>query len=200
MPSSSLVEMPVDVFRCAVCLLRYGEMPLGTVLGSWGDVDTMGGEKGPGFADNTFAELARRALSFSARSARKNTSKGDSSLVILPRAGRCCGVGASESVAGGEGSSFVRSVALIPGESRALAKKLGMGNEEGAGEAWNVAPANAVAVVLDIPLWGGVVLPPLNGPGDGAACFGRDLFADRGGFDFELLFCSWDAGLSVPAF
>jgi hypothetical protein len=75
---------------------------------------------------------------------------------------------------------------LRPGESRALARKLGIGNDEGAGDAWNVAPAKAAPTVFEAADCGGVVRPGLIGPGDAEPCFCRDLFPERA-FVVELL-------------
>lgn len=82
---------------------------------------------------SVFAELARRTRAFSALSARKKNSRGDSSL---RRTGSSTGLHSSESVREGE------SRALTPGESPlGRPKKLGTGSAEGAGDAWNVEPA-----------------------------------------------------------
>jgi len=131
------------------------------------------------------AELALRARSFSALSARKKISRGDSCRVLSVDRRRCCGVGAaSESVAGGDGSRLARSVSCTEGESRALDRKLGMGRESGAGDAWNVAPAKAAAAIgLIAVVCGGVVRPCFAGPGDDT-CFARPLFPFRA---FDLL-------------
>jgi hypothetical protein len=122
-----------------------------------------------------FAELARRAFSFSALSARKKTSSGESSLGAREPEARVIGVGASESVAGGEGSSLsTRARGRRAGDSAtARAKKLGIGSEEGAGEAWNVAPANAedASDLIAATGSGGVFLPNLAGPGEVDDCF-----------------------------
>jgi hypothetical protein len=71
-------------------------------------------------------------------------SRGDSCGLAVD-VGRY-GVGTSVSVAGGEGSCKISFASLEIGESLlALARKLGIGNAEGAGEAWKVAPAKAAA-------------------------------------------------------
>jgi hypothetical protein len=83
-PSSSVVEIPPpdDDVRCS----RFWREktvcgPLGAVLETCGEgAWKLGGENGPGAAWNPVAELARRACSFSARSALKKMSNGDSSL------------------------------------------------------------------------------------------------------------------------
>lgn len=68
-----------------------------------------------------------------------------------------------------------------------MARKLGIGRDEGAGEAWKVAPAKAAAAAVFTTVdCGGVVRPCLVGPGDVVPCFGRGLFPDRG-FDLTLL-------------
>jgi hypothetical protein len=170
-PSSSLEGMPLDGFRWSDGLRRYAPMPFGSVLGSWGDVGCTGGENGPGLVAKILAELARRALSFSARSARKKRSSGDSSRAMSETRGRCFGVGASESVGGGEGSWLARPVPLSPGESRALARKLGIGRDEGAGEAWKVAPAKAAPADFVAADCGGVVRPGFVGAGEVEPCF-----------------------------
>lgn len=60
------------------------------------------------------------------------------------------GEGTSLSV-GGEGSCRTSDLALRFGESvDGLARKLGMGNAEGAGEAWKVAPAKAGVAATDL--------------------------------------------------
>lgn len=64
----------------------------------------------------------------------------------------------------------------------ALARKLGMGKDDGAGDAWNVAPAKAVGTGgLVSPAFGGVLRLCFAGPGDGGANpdFGRGLFPFR---------------------
>src|SRR5437870_510556 len=76
----------------------------GKVLLSMGDPPCEGGEKGPGAVASALAELARRAFSLSARSARKNMSRGDSSRATLEADGVWAGVGISASDAGGDGS------------------------------------------------------------------------------------------------
>ncbi len=142
------------------------------------------------------AELALRARSFSARSARKKKSSGDSSRAISVGKRRWWGVGASESVAGGDGSLPMRPVSCTEGESRALARKLGIGREEGAGDAWKVAPAKAGAAIAlgAIIVCGGVIRPCFVGPGD-VTCFARDLFPFRGLLDLGWLGCVAGAGL-----
>jgi hypothetical protein len=55
-----------------------------------------------------------------------------------------CGVGASESVAGGDGWGTTPLGFRTMGDSLLDLMKLGMGRSEGAGEAWKVAPANGV--------------------------------------------------------
>lgn len=76
-----------------------------------------------------------------------------------------------------------------------------MGRLDGAGEAWKVAPAKAVATAdLDVTVCGGVVRPCFDGPGEEGICLERDLFPGR---DLDLeLGCCWDpgAGLLAPAF
>lgn len=92
------------------------------------------------------SELARRVRAFSARSALKKNSNGDSSF--RGGAGGLAEPLSSESVVGGDGSW------LGPVEGRfwlgdvwgadvVRAKKLGMGKADGAGEWWKVAPAKA---------------------------------------------------------
>jgi hypothetical protein len=84
----------------------------------------------------------------------------------------------------------------------ALARKLGMGNDEGAGEAWNVAPAKAVEVGgFTDTVFGGVLRFCLAGAGDGGACpdFARGLFPFRG-FDLVLTSCEVGTGLFAPDF
>lgn len=125
-----------------------------------------------------FAELARRALSFSALSARKKKSSGDSSRVSLSTPDLFTGVGLSESVGGGEGSGL-KSLpgGATPGESGTdFAMKLGIGSEEGAGEAWNVAPAKAATdgPLAETAVGGGVLRAPFMGPGE--AVWFLDLF------------------------
>ena len=81
------------------------------------------------------AELVLRALSFSALSARKSKSRGDSSLAVCEMVAGCS-VGVSESLVGGEGSWLTFPEFLKPGESVPdLERKLGIGREDGAGEA-----------------------------------------------------------------
>jgi hypothetical protein len=136
-PSSSLVGIPEEGLRRNTGRRFAGppnRLP-GTVLGSAGDRICVGGEKGTGFGPKMLAELALRARSFSARSARKKMSRGDSCRVTSADRRRRCGVGASESVAGGDGSRLAWSVSCTEGESRALERKLGMGRDEGAGDA-----------------------------------------------------------------
>jgi len=173
--------MPVDELRCGTGRrLPAPNNPLGRVLGSAGERIWEGGETGFVFGPRMLAELARRARSFSALSARKKMSRGDSCLLPSPDSKRCCGVGAaSESVAGGEGSRVVWSVSCTEGESKALDKKLGIGSEDGAGDAWNVAPAKAAAAIgFEFVVCGGVVRPCLAGPGD-ETCLARPLFPFR---------------------
>lgn len=134
------------------------------------------------------AELARRFLSFSARSARKRRSRGDSSRgggILAPPVGKrgfrppaddalvpfvAVADGNSVSEAGGDGC-WLRPLAGralgVPGEF-VFVKKLGSGREDGAGEAWNVAPAKAetaaaAPVSLGPAVWGGVRRPDLAG-------------------------------------
>lgn len=146
-------------------------------------------------AARAFVDFVRWASSFSARSARKKTSRGDSCIADMDVDGRCCGVGASESVGGGDGPWSTRPGYLIPGESMAFERKLGIGREDGAGEAWNVAPAKAVAeLVFESPVFGGVLCPGLTGLGEVETCFGRALFALRG-LDFE--FDAWISGAGL---
>lgn len=64
-----------------------------------------------------------------------------------------------------------------------------MGNEAGAGEAWKLAPAKAVAemvLAVAVPEWGGVRRPGLVGPGDVETLVGRGLLLDFLLADFEL--------------
>ena len=111
-----------------------------------GERGSVGGEKGPITDSMMLAELVLRALSFSARSARKRISKGDSARAACDTVAGCR-VGVSESLVGGEGSWLTLPESLNPGESVPdLERKLGIGSDEGAGDAWNVAPANAVDV------------------------------------------------------
>jgi hypothetical protein len=67
-------------------------------------------------------------------------SKGES--FVLGEGGRRRGVGISKLVVCWDGA-FVsgRAAGLPVGDSPPLPKKLGIGSEAGAGEAWNVAPA-----------------------------------------------------------
>lgn len=68
-----------------------------------------------------------------------------------------------------------------------------MGRDEGAGDAWKVAPAKAgagAAIGLGAVVCGGVVRPCFTGPGDDA-CFARALLPLRG---FDLDGCCWDCG------
>ena len=86
--------------------------------------------------------------------------------------------GSSVSEAGGDGC-WLRPLAGralgVPGEF-VFVKKLGSGREDGAGEAWNVAPAKA-AIEAAAPIgfgpvvWGGVRRPDLAG-GDVGLLFG----------------------------
>lgn len=197
-PSSSTEDMPDDVVLCGPAgrRARREPTPLGRVLASCGDWVGRGGEKGRGIVEKILAELARRARSFSARSARKKISSGDSCREGSVVKTRCWGVGASVSVGGGEGSWFSLE-SFIPGESSALAaRKLGIGREDGAGEAWNVAPANA-ATAADLGTvtdCGGVVRPYLVSSGEVDACFCFCLFAVRG-FDLGLVDCDAGPGL-----
>lgn len=195
-PSSSLTEMPAEGLRWGPGRRARASYPLGTVLGAGGDAGGTGGENGAGFVTaRMLAELALRARSFSARWARKKISSGDSSRASSVGRRRCCGVAASESVAGGDGSPLMRLVFLTPGESSALARKLGMGNDDGAGDAWNVAPAKAGAAMgLGATVCGGVVRPCFAGAGD-MACFGRGLFAPLRGLVLGWLGCGSRAGL-----
>jgi len=104
-------------------------------------------------------------------------SSGDSSRVVREAEGCAPGVGTSESDAGGEGSWLTFPEFFSAGESAAdLARKLGIGREEGAGEAWKVAPAKAAAIVDFGPAdCGGVLLPGLAGAGEVLTFLGRDL-------------------------
>ena len=70
-----------------------------------------------------------------------------------------------------------------------------MGSEDGAGEAWKVAPANAVAdVAFGTAVFGGVLCPCLTGLGEVETFFGRALFPLRA-LDFEFAACEAGAGL-----
>lgn len=70
-----------------------------------------------------------------------------------------------------------------------MERKLGIGSEDGAGDAWKVPPAKACAAAgLDGAVFGGVVLPCLEGPGE-VTCLGRDLLPFRG---FDLAWAGWD--------
>lgn len=86
-----------------------------------------------------FAELARRPSAFSARSARKKNSKGDSSLRGI---GLSAGLPSSESVRGDDSlaDSVVFDLSIDESAPDSL-KKLGSGRADGAGDAWNVEPA-----------------------------------------------------------
>lgn len=104
-------------------------------------------------------------------------------------------MGASESVAGGDGSRLTRLVSRTLGESSALARKLGIGRDEGAGDAWKVAPAKAGAAMgLDAIVCGGVVRPCFAGAGD-ETCFARALLPPFRGLDLVWLGCDDGAGL-----
>lgn len=98
--------------------------------------ESRGGENGPGIiAVTALTEFARWVRAFSALSARKKNSSGDSSFRDT------CGgvVASSESVDGGESSCPGAGgpvAGFTPGESLwDRAKKLGIGRAEGAGEA-----------------------------------------------------------------
>lgn len=136
-----------------------------------------------GRSESAFAELARRALSFSALSARKNRSSGDSSRVSLSMRALFTGVGLSESVGGGEGSGLKGLVrGMMPGESGTdFAMKLGIGSEEGAGEAWKVAPAKAATegILAEAELGGGVLRAPFMVPGEAVWFLDRFLLPPR---------------------
>jgi hypothetical protein len=76
-----------------------------------------------------------------------------------------------------------------------LARKLGMGREDGAGEAWKVAPANAVAepgLLGAVP--GGVFPSCFAGPGDVETFFDRDLLPVLG---FDFVFTGWELGAGL---
>jgi hypothetical protein len=131
-----------------------------------------------------FAELARRAFSFSARSARKKISSGDSSREGSAALDLGAGVGISESVGGEDGSWLTGCLEpAAPGESGVdLAIKLGIGSEEGAGEAWNVAPAKAAieGALADMDMGGGgVCLPEFAGIGEAVVFLERCLLPVR---------------------
>jgi len=174
-PSSSEAEMPMVELRWKAG--RRLAWFLGNVLLSMGDPPCDGGEKGPAAVASAFAELARRAFSFSARSARKNMSSGDSSRATLGAGDGWAGVGISASEAGGDGSWLSPPPSCGIGESvLSLAKKLGMGSDEGAGEAWKVAPAKTEAEVgLGPAVCGGERRPVFAGPGEVETFFGRGL-------------------------
>lgn len=141
------------------------------------------------------AELALRARSFSARSARKKKSSGDSSRTMSVGRRQRWGVGASESVTGGDGSLPMGPLSGTAGESSALARKLGIGRDDGAGDAWKVAPAKAGAIALGANIvCGGVVRPCFAGPGD-VTCFARSLTPFRGLLGLGWLGCVAGAGL-----
>lgn len=206
---SSLAEMPADAkgeYESTRGLspdqrLRAPDSWLGTVFGSVGDCIWTGGEKGPGFdASTTLAELALRARSFSARSARKKMSRGDCPGAMSADGRRCCGVGASESVAGGDGSRLMRSVFRTDGESSALARKLGIGRDDGKGDALNVAPANAGAAagLLCGAVCGGVARPCFAAAGDATCCLGRALLLPLRGLPRVWLGCD-DEGAGLFA-
>jgi hypothetical protein len=150
------------------------------------------------------AELARRAVpDFSARWALKKNSKGDSSLRGtgsggLPRPS------SSESVVGGEGSWLgpVVDGFFWLGESGAelvLARKLGIGSAEGAGEWWKVAPANAgIWLGGKDGLWRSLLtLFPLARPGDAAPFLLRPLCECFRCFEFVV--CEFCAAKASPA-
>ena len=98
------------------------------------------------------------------------------------------GVGSSVSVAGGEGCWVGYVDGRGPGDSfDDFVKKLGIGNADGAGDAWKVAPAKAMlgfdvdmeAARCGVVCWALTVLS-----GEGGACLGLLLlFFVR---DFEL--------------
>lgn len=112
------------------------------------------------------------------------------------------GVGSSCSAAGGEGTCEEDSVRCAASGSAAfLWKKLGIGKAEGAGDAWKVAPANAIVVFAVEADEGrcGVGCPPIKLGSDATVMFlgVLPLFFDR-----DLLFPCWDelfrAGDIVP--
>lgn len=112
-------------------------------------------------------------------------SSGDSSLATsLANADAWRRVGASESDKGGDGCWSAGPELLICGESIALARKLGIGRDEGAGDAWNVEPANAASAgTFGGRAFGGVLRFCFAGPGDGGA--NPDL--ERGLFPLRAL-------------
>lgn len=141
-------------------------------------------------------ELALRACSLSYALNKK--SIGVSSRVARVTGADWGGLADSESEAGGESSLMVP---LTLGESvMALPRKLGIGSDDGAGDAWNVAPAYAAADegILDVAESGGVRRPGFAGPGDVETFFGRPLLVFLL-FDFEL--AGKDAaGAGLPTF
>lgn len=109
-------------------------------------------------------------------------SRGDSSRGAFTGGDRGPGLETSASDKGGDNSA---PVLLLGGLSRGdsvavLAKKLGIGREDGAGEAWKVAPAKAAADAdLGPPVCGGVRRPCFMGAGDVETFLGRDLLPLR---------------------
>lgn len=103
-PSSSFGEMPEDGFRCMFGRRAWTTpFVFGNVLHSLGE-ESCGGENGPRATPAAaLAELARRVRAFSARSALKKNSSGDSSLRGTT-GGKLDESFSSESVDGGEGS------------------------------------------------------------------------------------------------
>lgn len=102
--------------------------------------ESYGGGNGPVAIASMLLELALRVRAFSARSARKKNSRGDSSV-----RGTDVGLGglaSSDSTDGEERPCSGLDVTFGLGESTsALLKKLGIGSAEGAGDAWKVEPA-----------------------------------------------------------
>jgi hypothetical protein len=136
-------------------LLAEPPANLGLLFRPWlfgaGVVKSLGGGPGGGW-NGPIAELALRALAFSSLSALKKKSNGDSSR----RRSATCALtrgGVDESLEMELLSSVRESETLMLGDSGTdLEKKLGIGNADGAGEAWKVGPAYAAPFGVEIGL------------------------------------------------
>src|SRR5687768_15306829 len=92
-------------------------------------------------------ELPRRSRSFSSRCARNMKSNGEP--VFLGTDAVLLGVGSSGSVAGGAGCCTGCVEGRGAGDSLDdCVKKRGIGNADGAGEAWSFAPAKTMLVLV----------------------------------------------------
>lgn len=126
--------------------------------------------------EESFGIFSRKFRSFSSLCARNIKSSGDS-FILGTDDGRN-GVGTSPSVAGGDGSWSAALPSATGDSPEGLERKLGMGRADGAGDAWKVAPANAVLMpgLIEADRCGGVWRPYCVESGDGGTFLDFVLF------------------------